>query len=545
MGGAAPEVDGNGDIWLGVGNGSVTSPSGPYDDSDSVVELSAQLGLLQFFAPSNWYAQNAIDEDLGSTAPALLSNGTVLEVGKSQTAYLLSQSTLGGIGGQLTSASTCSGHDADGGTAANGTIAYVPCQGGVEAIATSSSPPWVTVNWQTATGAGGPPIVAGGYVWSIGGATLYALDPSTGALAHAYSLGSEANHFPTPSVGAGLLLAPESDRVLALSGSSGIPTAPTTTTITSVATPYSASSQDVTLSATVTSPGATVNGGTVSFSVLAGATLIGSITTSPAVSAGAASVSYAIPAGTPAGIYTIDAVYNPGAGFSLSADDTHTLAITNPTLPVGSALFTGAPLVSQNGAYQLIVQSDGNVVVYGPPGAMWSTGTYGTGGDELALQSDGNLVLYGPQGAIWSSVTYGGGATELAMQNDGNLVLYGPQGAVWSTMGGFNNVMTTGRSLGPSGYLPSPDDAYRLVMQGDGNVVVWHGGMPVWSTGTSGRGGNELVLQSDGNLVLYGSHGAVWSSGTYGTGAGELAMQSDGNLVLYGPRGAVWSSFYG
>ena len=30
-----------------------------------------------------------------------------------------------------------------------------------------------TVPWQTNTGAGGSPILAGGYVWTIGGSTLY------------------------------------------------------------------------------------------------------------------------------------------------------------------------------------------------------------------------------------------------------------------------------------------------------------------------------------------------------------------------------------
>ena len=65
MGGAAPAVDGSGNVWVAVGNGSVTSPGGPYDDSDSVIELSSSLGLEQFFAPSDWYSDNATDRDLG------------------------------------------------------------------------------------------------------------------------------------------------------------------------------------------------------------------------------------------------------------------------------------------------------------------------------------------------------------------------------------------------------------------------------------------------------------------------------------------------
>ena len=53
MGGAAPVVDQSGDIWVSVGNGSVTSSTHAYDYSDSVLELSSSLHLLQFFAPTD------------------------------------------------------------------------------------------------------------------------------------------------------------------------------------------------------------------------------------------------------------------------------------------------------------------------------------------------------------------------------------------------------------------------------------------------------------------------------------------------------------
>ena len=39
-------------------------------------------------------------------------------------------------------------------------------------------------------------------------------------------MGGEANHFPTPSVGDGLLLAPSTDQVYAFSGSAGLPGPP-------------------------------------------------------------------------------------------------------------------------------------------------------------------------------------------------------------------------------------------------------------------------------------------------------------------------------
>ncbi len=218
MGGAAPEVDASGNIWVATGNGSSSTP---YDFSDSVLELSPGLSRTQFFAPASWSFDNGHDLDLGSTAPALLSNGTALQVGKSSTAYLLNQASLGSIDASVPTIPACDS-DADGGDAVSGTVVYVPCDSGLEAIQTS---PFGVV-WQTSSGADGPPIIAGGLVWSIGGGTLYGLDPATGQTVQEVSIGGQANHFPTPSVGDGLLLAPSSDQVSAFSGSAGIPGPP-------------------------------------------------------------------------------------------------------------------------------------------------------------------------------------------------------------------------------------------------------------------------------------------------------------------------------
>jgi hypothetical protein len=78
MGGAAPIVEPNSNIWVATGNSAFTPSSAPYDLSDSVLELSPTLSLVQYFAPSGWYRDNAGDADLGSSAPALLGNGLVL-----------------------------------------------------------------------------------------------------------------------------------------------------------------------------------------------------------------------------------------------------------------------------------------------------------------------------------------------------------------------------------------------------------------------------------------------------------------------------------
>ena len=100
-------------------------------------------------------------------------------------------------------------------TAVSGSIVYLPCLTGVTAVQTTQSPATLKVLWQGTAG-GGPPIVAAGLVWTIGqNGTLYGIDPATGTVNQQASIGTPANHFPTPSVADGLLLAPSANRVVA------------------------------------------------------------------------------------------------------------------------------------------------------------------------------------------------------------------------------------------------------------------------------------------------------------------------------------------
>jgi outer membrane protein assembly factor BamB len=230
MGGAAPEIARDGAVWLAIGNGAAVS--GAYDGSDSVVELSPSLRRVGLFAPRDWAADNAGDRDLGSTAPALLPGGVVLQVGKSSTAYLLRASGPGGVGGQLASARVCDGTEADGGDAVSDGIVFVACRSGLEALGATGGT--VSTRWDAARTVptsdvpDEPPILAGGLVWSVGGDTLFGLNPASGAAEVRLVIGSNDNDFPTPALGDGLLLVTGGggDRVIAFAGARGLPPPP-------------------------------------------------------------------------------------------------------------------------------------------------------------------------------------------------------------------------------------------------------------------------------------------------------------------------------
>ncbi len=229
MGGAAPSIDAQGDVWVATGNSAHHQSTDTYDQSDSVLKLSPTMQLLDSFAPTGWYADNGSDLDLGSGAPALLPNGLAFEVGKSQTAYVLSQSDLSngqpnGIGGQV--ALTNNFCFSDGGSAdLNGTL-FVPCSNGVHAVTVTSSAP--SASWTAANGsAKGSPIVAGGLVWTIGGGTVFALSPANGTVVQSFAIGSSSSSFPSPSAADGLVLAPGGTQIHAFVGPAGLPGPPT------------------------------------------------------------------------------------------------------------------------------------------------------------------------------------------------------------------------------------------------------------------------------------------------------------------------------
>ncbi|MDP9051516.1 MAG: FG-GAP-like repeat-containing protein, partial [Acidobacteriota bacterium] len=107
----------------------------------------------------------------------------------------------------------------------------------------------------------------------------------------------------------------------------------TTTVAASQTAIFSPGNQGIALTAQVTSSLGTVSAGSVTFTILQGSIQLGSTTNSP-VSSGRATVFAGLPGGTPAGTYTIQAVYNAGGAFATSSDSTHTVTVQQATPPM-------------------------------------------------------------------------------------------------------------------------------------------------------------------------------------------------------------------
>jgi len=104
-------------------------------------------------------------------------------------------------------------------------------------------------------------------------------------------------------------------------------------------------------------------------------------------------------------------------------------------LQTALTIAAGSSVASPDGRFHFAMQTDGNLVHYGPSGALWASNTVGSGASVAAFQPDGNLVLYRSDGVpVWSTGTYTYLCANIAIQNDGNVVIVSMEGVpVWAT----------------------------------------------------------------------------------------------------------------
>jgi len=276
------------------------------------------------------------------------------------------------------------------------------------------------------------------------------------------------------------------------------------------------------------------------------------------------------------------------------------------TMGTDSELELGTYLKSTNGA-RLTLTSGGLTAVDASGTSQWAPGG---AGNRLILQEDGNLVLYEGSTMVWASNTVGSGAIWLSMRDDGSFALFNKANQkVWVSQINPNNYkgkivewdgdtatqktswlvgadgnrrwipdLATFNCLHAAGYgnalslstevlseIPNLDNVWAACGNTDhlgpngaleqganlisGNyylgltstdLVLLQNGTKIWDTG---HGGAELRVQSDGNVVIYDASGnATWSTGTNRSNPGNLILGNDGSLRLWdGNNNNIWS----
>jgi len=104
----------------------------------------------------------------------------------------------------------------------------------------------------------------------------------------------------------------------------------------------------------------------------------------------------------------------------------------------GERMMPGQSIASADGAFMLVYQTDGNLVIYhSTPGdrftnPIWATGTNGTAPGVCVMRRDGNLVIYDPaMQTVWASGTDGHPDVFLWLKSNGQLVLHRNGNVIW------------------------------------------------------------------------------------------------------------------
>jgi beta-glucanase (GH16 family) len=170
----------------------------------------------------------------------------------------------------------------------------------------------------------------------------------------------------------------------------------------------------------------------------------------------------------------------------------------------GQNLGQNQSVTSCDGRFELIMQTDGNLVLYMGSQPLWASGTVGSG-YEMSMQTDGNFVVYNAGHApLWAAGTYGNPGATLDVQDDGNLVVYSAAGkALWAS----NTAGAGSSSGGPgAGWTLTWSDEFDGPNGSAVDPTKWR-----YDTGGSGWGNDELeyytsgtsnAVVENGNLVI-------------------------------------------
>ncbi|MDN3354800.1 DUF6461 domain-containing protein [Actinomadura sp. DC4] len=181
-------------------------------------------------------------------------------------------------------------------------------------------------------------------------------------------------------------------------------------------------------------------------------------------------------------------------------------------------------LTSISGAYTLVHQDDGNLVLYFNPEhrAVWATNTWWAGDGWTDLTEDGELIVRNLCGGpVWRSGTADSGVQWLVVDDEGGIALLDDAGtAVWEVRTG-------------------PHDPAPAANPGRG-AVLRRGQTLQRQSLTSTDGGTVLAHRDDRRIVLFGEDGHwLWDEFVWDAERSHLALGEDGMLRVHAEDGTA------
>jgi lambda family phage minor tail protein L len=265
---------------------------------------------------------------------------------------------------------------------------------------------------------------------------------------------------------------------------------------------------------------------------------------------------------------------------TVSTEPAPNIAATFSALGFGQNLFSPNQMVSSNGWYKAVMQSDGNLVVISKNGTIvWASNSVrGEGSYRLRNGVDGDLTIIdvNANAYIWRTNTanQGVGVTSVDYVRDGNGaigwvpadILEGRSGAfgyeLFGSAGGGGSASATRTfysptSISPGRYISVQFTAISLALPAghfSGQSYKWElqgitrtasGGFwnlnETFNATVSVGGGNPFRNTQYGTLTYAGPQ--VQITGTSGYANNNLVIQTDGNFVLYNSSGqSIWAS---
>ena len=309
-------------------------------------------------------------------------------------------------------------------------------------------------------------------------------------------------------------------------------------TAANATTTFSIASQSVALTATVIDGAGLVDTGTATFTVLNGSAVVGTPVTSNVVN-GVANAEYALPASTPGGVYTIQAVFSgTSSTLSGSSDSSHTLTISDAaTTTAASSATTTFNASNQTFSLSATVTSSAGIVNEGTETFTILSGTTTVGTPATADVSNGDVTAsYTLPGgttvgtytieAVYNGTADYGTSTDTSQ----SLTINAPTTIVWNT----TTAPTGGDWDTPGNWVGG------VVPTAANNVVI---NLTSSGTVTHSTGANDaaLSLTTNGNTALsigsgsiaIGDGSSTLGSVTIGPGA-SLSVAAGASVLIQG-----------